>query len=144
MNTLINLFIVFVKWSLRQALIGQDAKSGKFSYYITPENLTELVELVNEEMDVASSTYQDELDTIISEIGGVERGLGNLYNAIENGNIEFNLLKPRLQELRAQHDLLLARKSELEVLMSQRKDWEFCLLYDTMGGTRLELVTSCV
>jgi site-specific DNA recombinase len=139
-----------------KALIGQDAKSGKFSYYVcgsltkrgagscstpylnsgkfehlvtskikehilTPENLTELVELVNEEMDAASTEYRDELDTIISEIGGVEQRLGNLYNAIENGNIEFNLLKPRLQELRSQHDRLLARKAELEDLMSQRK-----------------------
>jgi len=139
-----------------KALIGQDAKSGKFSYYVcgsltkrgagscstpylnsgkfehlvtskikehilTPENLTELVELVNEEMDAATSAYKDEMDTIISEMGGVEQRLGNLYNAIENGNIEFNLLKPRLQELKAQHDRLLARKAELEALMSQRK-----------------------
>lgn len=139
-----------------KALTGQDAKSGKFSYYIcgsltkkgagacstpylnsvnferlviskikehilTPENLTELVELVNEEMDIASSAYSSEMDTIMSEIGGIEQRLGNLYNAIENGNIEFNLLKPRLQELKAQHDRLLARKAELEVILSQRK-----------------------
>jgi len=139
-----------------KALIGQDAKSGKFSYYIcssltkkgtgacstpylnsvrfehlviskikehilTPQNLTELVELVNEEMDIASNAYSSEMDTIMSEIGRVEQRLGNLYNAIENGNIEFNLLKPRLQELKAQHDRLLARKAELELILSQRK-----------------------
>jgi hypothetical protein len=139
-----------------KALIGQDAKSGKFSYYIcssltkkgagscstpylngakfehlvtskikehilTQENLTELVKLVNEEMDAASSAYKGEMAAIISEIGGLEQRLGNLYNAIENGNIEFNLLKPRLQELRTKHDRLLARKAELETLMSQRK-----------------------
>jgi site-specific DNA recombinase len=139
-----------------KALIGQDAKSGKFSYYVcgsltkkgagacstpylnsdklerlviskikehilTPENLNELVELVNEEIDAASSSFKDEMDTIMSEIGGVEQRLGNLYNAIENGNIEFTLLKPRLQELTSQHDRLLARKSELESLTSRRK-----------------------
>jgi site-specific DNA recombinase len=38
-----------------------------------------------------------------------------------NGNINFNLLKPRLQELRDQHDRLLARKTELETILSQRK-----------------------
>jgi predicted RNase H-like nuclease (RuvC/YqgF family) len=90
-------------------------------HILTPENLTELVELVNEEMDAASRAYQDEMDTVIREIGGIKQRLGNLYNAIENGNIEFNLLKPRLQELRAQHDRLLARKAELETLLSQRK-----------------------
>jgi site-specific DNA recombinase len=139
-----------------KAMIGQDAKSGKFSYYVcdslikkgagacltlyfnsikferliiskikqhilTPENLTELVRLVNEEMEAASSTYKSEMDTIMMEIGGVEQRLGNLYNAIENGNIEFHLLKPRLQELRAQHDRLLTRKSQLDSLMAQRK-----------------------
>lgn len=139
-----------------KALIGQDAKSGKFSYYIcgsltkkgagvcstpylnsvnferlvtskikdhilTPDNLTQLVKLVNEEMDATSSAYKNERETIISEIAGVEQRLGNLYNAIENGNIEFHLLRPRLQELRAQHDLLLTRKSELETILSQRK-----------------------
>lgn len=60
------------------------------------------------------------MDTIMSEIGGVEQRLGNLYNAIENGNIEFHLLKPRLQELKTQHDLLLARKAELDMVLSQR------------------------
>ncbi len=139
-----------------KALIGLDAKSGKYSYYIcgsltkkgagacstpylnsvkferlviskikehilTPGNLSELVDLINEEMDAASSSFRDEMDTIISEIGRVEQRLGNLYNAIENGNIEFHLLKPRLQELRVQHDRLLTRKSELDGLMSQHK-----------------------
>ena len=90
-------------------------------HIITPENLSELVDLVNEEMDAASSSFRDEIDTVISEIGNVEQRLGNLYNAIENGNIEFNLLKPRLQELKTKHDRLLTRKSELDGLMSQRK-----------------------
>ena len=139
-----------------KAMTGQDAKSGKFSYYIcgsltkkgagacstpylnsvkfehlviskirehilTPENLAQLVKLVNEEMDSASTSYRDEMETIIKEISGVDQRLGNLYNAIETGNINFDLLKPRLQELKAQHDKLLTRKAELELLLSQRR-----------------------
>jgi len=139
-----------------RALVGLDAKSGKYSYYVcnslakkgagacstpylnsdkferlviskikehilTPQNLTELMKLVNEEMDAVSGEYQTEMETINSEIGGVEQRLGNLYNAIEKGNIEFNLLKPRLQDLKAQHDKLLARKAELEGAISQKK-----------------------
>ena len=88
---------------------------------LTSENLTKLVNLVNEEMDIASSGYRDEIDTVIAEIGGVEQRLGNLYNAIENGNIEFHLLKPRLKEFRDQHDRLLSRKAELEMILSQRQ-----------------------
>ncbi len=139
-----------------KALVGQDAKSGKFSYYVcgtlnkkgagackaaylnsgkfeklvvskikehilTPENLTRLVEMVNEEMDATTSSYSVEMDTIEKEIEDVSRRLGNIYNAIENGNIDYGLLKPRLLELKAQHDKLLARKTELELLTSQRK-----------------------
>ena len=139
-----------------KTMVGQDAKSGKFSYYIcdsltkkgagacstpylnsvkfeklvisnikkhilTPENLAELVRLVNEEVDAASSAYQHEKETIMSEIAGVEQRLSNLYNAIENGNIEFNLLKPRLQELSFKHDSLLARKVEIETNLSVRR-----------------------
>jgi len=139
-----------------KALIGQDAKSGKFSYYVcgtlskkgagsckatylnsskfeklvvskikehilTPDNLTRLVEMVNEEMDAAASSYGIEKDTMEKEIGDVNRRLGNIYNAIENGNIDYVLLKPRLQELKAQYDKLLARRAELDLLTSQRK-----------------------
>jgi site-specific DNA recombinase len=90
-------------------------------HILTPENLSELVKMVNEEMDATSSSYKDEMSVIINEISGVEQRLGNLYNAIENGNIDFNLLKPRLQELKAQHDKMLSRKSELELYLSQRR-----------------------
>ena len=61
------------------------------------------------------------MDTMLSEIGEVNRRLGRLYDAIENGNIDYDVLKPRLLELKAQHDRLLARKVELELLLSQRR-----------------------
>ena len=139
-----------------KALVGQDAKSGKFSYYVcgslnkkgagacstpylnsgkfeqlvtskmkehilTVENLTRLVELVNEEMDATSASYRDEMVTVSSETADVERRLSRLYDAIENGNIDYNLLKLRLQELNTKHDRLMARKAELEVLLGQRR-----------------------
>jgi len=139
-----------------KAMVGQDAKSGKYSYYVcgsltkkgagacttpylnsgkfeqlvtskikehilTVGNLTRLVELVNEEMDEAASSYRDEMDTLFNEIGSVDRQLDNLYGAIENGNIDYELLKPRIKERKTQHDKLLARKVELEMVLSQRK-----------------------
>jgi site-specific DNA recombinase len=139
-----------------KALIGQDAKSGKFSYYVcgslikkgagscttpylnsskfenlvvkkikehilTVENLSKLVDLVNEEIDVLSNGYADELETILRELGGLDQRLDNLYNIIESGKIEMDLIKPRLLELKQQRDRLVARKAELETLLSQRK-----------------------
>ena len=139
-----------------KALIGQDAKSGKFSYYVcgslgkkgagsckatylnsgkleklvvskikehilTSDNLAKLVDLVNEEMDFASSSHRVEIDTVQKELGDVNRRLSNVYNAIENGDVDYVLLKPRLVELKTQHDKLLARQAELESLISKRK-----------------------
>lgn len=139
-----------------KALVGQDAKSGKFSYYIcgslnkkgagacstpylnshkfeemviskmkehilTVENLTRLVELVNEEMDTTSVSYKDEMGTILKDIGDVERRLSRQYDAIENGNINYNLVKMRLEELNTKHERLMVRKAELEVLLGQRR-----------------------
>ena len=67
------------------------------------------------------SIFCRSIEALMSQMLLVEQRLGNLYNAIENGNIEFHLLKPRLQELRAQHDRLLVRKAELEMILSQRQ-----------------------
>ena len=75
----------------------------------------------DKDLDAASSSYRAEMDTIEKEVGDVNRRLGNVYNAIENGDIDYVLLKPRLQELKKQHEKLLARKTELELLTSQRK-----------------------
>jgi site-specific DNA recombinase len=139
-----------------KAMVGQDAKSGKFSYYIcssltkrgagacstpylnsgkferlvtskiknqilTSDNLAHLVQLVNEEMDSTSHEYNEEMQMVVNEVTGVEQRLSNLYNAIENGDINYSLLKPRLLELKEQHDKLLTRKAELEAILSERK-----------------------
>ena len=90
-------------------------------HILTTQNLTQLVQLVNEEMDASSNAYQAELDTLGTELGGLDQRLDNLYNILETGKIELDLLKPRLQELKQQHDRLLARKAELGMLLSQRR-----------------------
>ena len=90
-------------------------------HILTPDNLAKLVGLVNEEMDFASSSHRVEIDTVQKELSDVNRRLSNVYNAIENGNVDYVLLKPRLVELKTQHDKLLARQAELESLISKRK-----------------------
>ena len=91
-------------------------------HILTPDNLYKLVGLVNEEMDFASSPpHRVGIDTVQKELSDVNRRLSNVYNAIENGNVDYVLLKPRLVELKTQHDKLLARQAELESLISKRK-----------------------
>jgi site-specific DNA recombinase len=140
-----------------KALVGQDAKSGRFSYYVcgtlnkkgagscpapylnskklellvinkiknhilTEDNLTRLVNLVNEETDTASTTYKDECDTILCELDDVRKRLGKLYDVIENNlELSYSDLAPRIRELRERQSKLEQRKAELEERTSQRK-----------------------
>ncbi len=139
-----------------KALVGQDAKGGKFSYYVcgtldkkgagscparylnsvkferliidrikqhilTPDHLIHLVELVNEEMDKSSRSYQQEIENSESNIISINRRLEKLYDAIETGNVDLKDLGPRIKELRARQEKLMARKAELQVFLSDRR-----------------------
>jgi DNA invertase Pin-like site-specific DNA recombinase/exonuclease VII small subunit len=139
-----------------KALIGQDAKSGQFSYYVcgtllkkgagscpahylnaakfeglvvdkikehilTSDNLTRLVELVNEEMDSASRSYQEELDAISDELTSITQRLERLYDALETGKMALNDLAPRIHQLRDRQEKLQAREAQIENLLSDRR-----------------------
>ena len=139
-----------------KALIGADAKSGQFSYYVcgtllkkgagscsshylnsakfeglvidkikehilTNENLARLVNLVNEEMDSTSKTYQDELNALSDEIINVSHRLERLYDAIETGKIKLDDLAPRIHELRDQQENLQARRAQNYNFLSDRR-----------------------
>jgi site-specific DNA recombinase len=90
-------------------------------HVLTSENLTKLVELVNEEMDSVALGYRENLDTIIEEIANLNRRLERLYDALETGKIGLNELAPRIQELRRRHEQLQVRKIEIECLLSDRR-----------------------
>jgi len=139
-----------------KALVGQDAKSGQFSYYVcgtlvkkgtgscqmqylnsrkfeaavvekikerilTEENLTCLVELVNEEMDGTARTHKEELVAVLEEIADVNRRLARLYDSLETGKVELGDLAPRIKELRTRQEKLLATKVQLETSLSDRR-----------------------
>jgi DNA invertase Pin-like site-specific DNA recombinase len=139
-----------------RALIGRDAKSGKFSYYVcgtldnrgagacpskylnshkfegmvidkikehilVEEHLKNLVYLVNEQIDAASKEFHEELKIIFREEDEITGHLNKLYDAVETGNINLNDLTPRIRELRSHQEKLLARRSELEIAISDRK-----------------------
>jgi len=139
-----------------KALVGQDAKSGQFTYYVcgtllkkgagscptrylnsqqferlvidkikehvlTTENLTRLVDIVNEEMDSLAIGYRQHLDTVLDEIADVDRRLERLYDALETGKIQLADLAPRIQQLRQRHEQLQATRWELEQQLSDRR-----------------------
>ena len=139
-----------------KALVGQDAKGGKFKYYVcgtllkkgsgscqahyinsqrferlvidkikehilTEENLTELVCLVNEEMDASTSKHRQQLDALLTEISRVNQRLERLYDALETGMLQLADLAPRIQRLRQRQEQLETRRLELEYLLSDTK-----------------------
>ncbi len=139
-----------------KALVGQDAKSGQFGYYVcgsllkkgagscpsrylnrqhfenliidkikqhilTKENVTELIGLVNEEMDTASTVQRDQLNIVINEINDVSRRLDKLYDAVETGQIQLGDLAPRIQQLRQRQEQLQTARLGFEQQLSDRR-----------------------
>ena len=139
-----------------KALVGQDAKSGQFTYYVcgtllkkgagscptrylnsaqferlviekirehvlTTENLTQLVDIVNEEMDSLAAEYQQRLYSVIDEISDLNGRLERLYDAIETGKIQLADLAPRIQQLRQRQEQLQKARWELEQQLSDRR-----------------------
>ncbi len=90
-------------------------------HILTAENLTQLVHLVNEEMDSASKSYRGELDAISDEIINISHRLEHLYDAIEMGKINLDDLAPRIHELRNRQEKLQARRVQIESFLSDRR-----------------------
>ncbi len=137
-------------------MVGQDAKSGQFTYYVcgtllkkgagscptrylnsqqfeglvidkikehvlTTENLTRLVNMVNEELDSLAVDYHQRLDIVVNEIADVDLRLERLYDALETGKIQLADLAPRIQQLRQRREQLQATRWEMEQQLSDRR-----------------------
>jgi site-specific DNA recombinase len=90
-------------------------------HVLTTENLTRLVDIVNEEMDGLALGYHQRLDSIVDGIADVDRRLDRLYDALETGKIQIADLAPRIQQLRQRREQLQAAKWELEQRLSDRR-----------------------
>jgi site-specific DNA recombinase len=88
---------------------------------LTEKNLKELVRQVNEEMEIASVEYREQLDTVISELNDTSQRLNRLYDALETNKIGIDDLAPRIQELRRRQAQLLSTRAELEQKLSDRR-----------------------
>ena len=71
------------------------------------ETLTELVVLVNEDLDAANTTYKERLETVDTELRDVNARLARLYDTLETGRLDINDLAPRIKELRTRQEGLL-------------------------------------
>ena len=103
--------------------------SGKFEaiviskikeHILTTENLTDLVRLVNEELDAVSVEHGDRLQAVNAQIEDTNRRIERLYDAIETGKVRLEDISPRIQQHRGRLKQLQVTKWELEVALSQR------------------------
>ena len=90
-------------------------------HILTRENLTELVRLVNEEMDSSAMEHHQRLKTVVAEIADVERRLDKLYDALETGKVSLDDLAPRIQQLRLRQEQLEMTRWELERSLSDTR-----------------------
>jgi len=90
-------------------------------HVLTTENLTNLVKMVNGEMDSSVTESKEHLQIIKTEINDVDRRLERLYDAIETGQIKLADLAPRIQQLRQRQEQLQSTRMELEIQLSDRR-----------------------
>ena len=90
-------------------------------HILTNENLSQLVHLVNEEMDASVGEYRTRLDTVAAEINNVNSRLERLYDVLETGALQLADLAPRIKELRQRQEQLQISRQELEMLLSDRR-----------------------
>ena len=65
---------------------------------------------IKEGLDEMSGVYQREIDSIETEIAGINQKLERFYDAIETGNVDLSDLGPRIRELRSRQEKLMARR----------------------------------
>ena len=142
--------------SCGKRMSGQEAKSGRYSYYVcgsllkqgrgacetpylsarklesrvvdrikdmvlTDQNLTELIKLVNEEMEGATGDLKDNLSVIQTELADVQSRLDRLYETLETGKLNLDDLYPRIQRLRHRQDQLQASQDRVEGLLEDER-----------------------
>jgi len=88
---------------------------------LTRESLINLVRMVNEEMDTAMQSYQNELELISGAITDINHRLERLYDAIETGKLNLDDVVVRIRDLRQRQEQLQAKRIEIESQMSDRK-----------------------
>jgi len=95
---------------------------GKIKEHVlTTDNLTKLVEMINEEMDGLATEYNERLHIVTAELADVNTRLERLYDVVETGQIQLADLVPRIQQLRHRQEQLQAGRLEMEQQLSDRR-----------------------
>ncbi len=88
---------------------------------LTPENIEDLVRLINADIESNCVEAKQQLETTASELGDTQSRLGRLFEALETGKVSLDDLSPRIKELRLRKDKLLQTKADLENRIAEQR-----------------------
>lgn len=85
---------------------------------LTPEHLSELLDLTNAEVKKKLSTNEERIQGLNAQIQKRQGKLDRLYEALESGDFEFADLAPRIKKLKAEIDDLQSKVNTLKLQQS--------------------------
>ena len=88
---------------------------------LNEETITELVQMVAEEIDALAEERASDLAIVDSDLDDVRRRLEKLYDAIENSELTYEALSPRILKLRQREDQLAAARDDAVRQLEQRR-----------------------
>ena len=88
---------------------------------LNEQTITELVQLVAEEVDGMAEELARQLSMVESELADVRRRLERLYDALENSDLTYQALSPRILSLRQREDQLAAARDDAARRLEQRR-----------------------
>lgn len=99
---------------IRREAMDEIAVKRLIPAVLQDRNIVKIVNILNEETVQQSASAKDRLNTFEQELNDVEQRLERLYEALETGMLKLADIAPRIQELRARQNSLVAAKAEAE------------------------------
>ena len=88
---------------------------------LNEQTIIELVQMVAEEIDAMAAELNTQLQSVETELADVRRRLAKLYDALENSDLTYQDLSPRIHALRGQEDQLAAAHEDAARQLEQRR-----------------------
>ena len=88
---------------------------------LNEQTITELIQLAAEEVDAMAEELAAQLSTVESELADVHRRLDRLYDALENSDLTYQALSPRILSLRQREDQLTAARDDAHRQLEDRR-----------------------
>ena len=88
---------------------------------LNEQTISELIQLVAEEVDSMAEERASDLAIVESDLDDVRRRLEKLYDALENSDLTYEALSPRILKLRQQEDQLAAARDDALRQLEQRR-----------------------